>query len=71
LITVTVIVTQSTNEDGSEQIDIVQPGAAGVKGTEEKRTIPKDPAEKLWRDHEDTIFGAVKGTNLSFPPFVL
>lgn len=61
MITVTVIVTQSENDDGSTQIHIFQPGTAGMAGTTEKRTIPKDPTEKLWKDHKDTIFGQVKG----------
>jgi hypothetical protein len=57
------IVTQTTDEDGNDLINVVQPGAASIKGTEEKRVIPKDPTEKLWNDHQDHIFGAVKGNS--------
>jgi hypothetical protein len=56
--TVTLIIKQYINEDGDECVDIVQPGAAGIKGTEEKRCLTGE-----WRDHEDHIFGAVKGTS--------
>jgi hypothetical protein len=58
--TVTLNITQSTDEDGSESIVIKQPGFAGLKGTEEKRHIPKGD-DKEWRDHQDHIFGHVKG----------
>ncbi|KAF2674340.1 hypothetical protein BT63DRAFT_419635 [Microthyrium microscopicum] len=60
MMTVTLIVKQYTDEEGIEHIDIVQPGAAGIKGTEEKRSIPQGD-EKLWTDHEDHVFGHVKG----------
>jgi len=60
MMTVILIIRQSTDPDGIEHIDIVQPGAAGIKGTEEKRQIPKGD-EKLWSDHEDHVFGHVKG----------
>jgi hypothetical protein len=62
--TVTLIVKQSTEEDGGESILIQQPGAAGIKGTEEKRHIPADN-DKEYRDHQDHIFGTVKSTLFS------
>jgi len=55
--TVTLVTKQYTDEEGDIHIDIVQPGTAGIKGTEELRTVNGE-----WRDHEDHIFGAVKGT---------
>ena len=58
--TVTLIIRQSSEEDGTENIVIQQPGAAGIKGTEEKRHIPTSN-EKEWGDHEDHVFGHVKG----------
>jgi len=58
--TVKLIIRQHTDEDGTERIAIVQPGAAGIKGTEEKRHIPVGD-EKEWNDHEDHVFGHVKG----------
>src|ERR1700753_2917454 len=58
--TVTLIIKQSTEADGTENIVITQPGTAGIKGTEEKRHIPTG-TEKEWRDHEDHVFGHVKG----------
>jgi len=59
LMTVTLIVRQSTEEDGGESILIQQPGTAGIEGTEEKRHIPADN-DKEYRDHQDHIFGTVK-----------
>jgi len=61
LMTVTLIIRQSTDEDGTERITITQPGAAGIKGTEEKREIPPNKDDKVWNDHTDHIFGYVKG----------
>jgi len=45
------------DSDGLWHIDVEQPGAAGIKGTTELRTIDGKPA-----DHEDHIFGHVVGT---------
>jgi hypothetical protein len=45
--------------DGLWHIDVEQPGAAGIKGTTELRTIDGKPA-----DHEDHIFGHVVGTTV-------
>ncbi len=59
--TVTLIIRQSKDEDGTGHIDITQPGFAGIKGTEEKRVIPPTRDEKIWSDHTDHIFGHVKG----------
>jgi hypothetical protein len=42
--------------EGLWHIDVVQPGAAGIKGTEELRTINGKK-----QDHEDHIFGHVVG----------
>lgn len=44
-------------EDGVTHIDVEQPGAAGIKGTTELRTLDGSK-----RDHEDHIFGHVVGT---------
>jgi hypothetical protein len=49
---------QYTDDKGVVNIDIEQPGAAGIKGTTELRTLNGE-----WRDHEDHIFGAVRGKN--------
>jgi len=57
LMTVTLVVKQYVDEDGVEHIDITQPGAAGIEGTKELRHLNGE-----WRDHEDHIFGLVKGT---------
>jgi len=54
--TVTLIIRQHVDEEGVEIISITQPGAVGIKGTEEVRHLNGE-----WRDHEDHIFGAVKG----------
>jgi hypothetical protein len=62
--TVTLIIRQSKDEDGTGHIDIVQPGFAGIQGTEEKRVIPPTKDEKVWSDHKDHIFGHVKGVSL-------
>jgi hypothetical protein len=59
--TVKLEIEQSTDEEGVEHIVITQPGAAGIKGTQEKRHIPKGD-EKSWTDHKDHVFGHVKGT---------
>jgi len=59
--TVTLIIRQSKDEDGTGHIDILQPGFAGIQGTEEKRVIPPAGDEKQWNDHKDHIFGHVKG----------
>jgi len=57
LMTVTLIVKQYKDDGGVVHIDIEQPGAAGIKGTTEERQI-----DGTWREHEDHVFGAVKGT---------
>jgi hypothetical protein len=44
------------DESGAWHIDVEQPGAAGIKGTTELRTIDGKKA-----DHEDHIFGHVVG----------
>jgi hypothetical protein len=46
------------DSDGNWHIDIEQPGAAGIKGTTEQRTIDGQKA-----DHEDHIFGHVVGAS--------
>lgn len=46
------------DEQGLWHIDVEQPGAAGIKGTTELRTIDGKEA-----DHEDHIFGHIVGTN--------
>ena len=58
LMAVTLIIKQYTDNKGLINIDIEQPGAAGIKGTTELRTINGE-----WREHEDHIFGAVRGKN--------
>jgi hypothetical protein len=68
--TVTLNITQTADDDG-DHIHIKQPGFAGLKGTEENRHIPKG-SEKEWRDHQDHIFGHVKGkNNHKFKTFLL
>jgi len=57
MMTVTLITKQYTDEEGKVHIDIRQPGYAGIEGTTELRTLDSE-----WRDHEDHIFGLVKGT---------
>jgi hypothetical protein len=61
MMTVTLIIRQETEADGLTVVTIQQPGTAGIKGTEEKRNIPKAGGDKMWRDHEDHVFGHVKG----------
>jgi hypothetical protein len=61
--TVSLIIRQHVDEDGVEIISITQPGAVGLKGTEEVRHLTGE-----WRDHEDHIFGAVKGTTKWLKP---
>lgn len=56
MMTVTLHIRQFVDSDGLEHIDIEQPGAAGIKGTSEKRNLNGE-----WKDHEDHVFGAVKG----------
>jgi hypothetical protein len=56
LITVTLIVKEYRDADGKFHIDIEQPGTAGIKGTSELRTVNGG-----WNEHEDHIFGHVKG----------
>jgi hypothetical protein len=57
MMNVTLVTKQYKDDEGVVHIDIVQPGAAGIKGTSEARQI-----DGTWREHEDHIFGAVKGT---------
>jgi len=57
MITVTLVTKSYTDDDGTYHVDIEQPGAAGIKGTTELRTV-----NGTWSEHEDHIFGAVKGT---------
>jgi len=57
VITVTLIIKQYTDDEGVVHIDITQPGAAGIEGTTELRNLSGE-----WREHEDHIFGHVKGT---------
>jgi len=61
MMTVTLIIRQEVEADGVTVVTIQQPGTAGIKGTEEKRNIPVAGGDKLWRDHEDHVFGHVKG----------
>jgi len=56
MITVTLIVKQYRDAEGLYHIDIEQPGTAGIKGTSELRTVNGG-----WSEHEDHIFGHVKG----------
>jgi hypothetical protein len=44
------------SEDGVEHIDIDQIATGGIKGTSEHRTL-----DGVEREHEDYIFGKVKG----------
>jgi len=55
---VTLNITSYTDDDGKQHIDVVQPGAAGIKGTTEKRILDGEKA-----DHQDHIFGKVEATN--------
>jgi hypothetical protein len=54
--TVTLNVKQYKDDGGVVHIDIEQPGAAGIKGTTELRQL-----DGSWQEHEDHVFGAVKG----------
>lgn len=65
LMTLTLIVTESTDANGTVHIDISQLAGPGLTGTKEKRHIPPN-GEKEWRDHEDHIFGHVKGTSIVY-----
>jgi len=59
-------VTEWTDPDGGAWvIKCIQPGPAGMKGTTEERHLPKDN-DLDWRDHEDYIFGQVKGFSRFF-----
>jgi len=55
--TVTLVTKQYKDDAGVVHIDIEQPGAAGIKGTTELRQL-----DGTWNEHEDHVFGAVKGT---------
>jgi len=57
MMTVALVIKEYKDDDGVTHIDIEQPGAAGIKGTTELRQL-----DGSWREHEDHIFGAVKGT---------
>jgi len=54
--TITLITKEYTDDEGFTHIDIEQPGAAGFKGTTEERTLDGKVGE-----HEDHVFGAVRG----------
>ncbi|KAF2436499.1 hypothetical protein EJ08DRAFT_602467, partial [Tothia fuscella] len=56
MMTVTLVTKQYKDDEGVVHIDIEQPGAAGIKGTTELRQL-----DGTWREHEDHVFGAVKG----------
>ena len=67
MMTVTLVIHQTTDSKSDNkghydatEIVIKQPGAAGFPGTEERREIGADNA-RVWRDHEDHVFGSVKG----------
>jgi hypothetical protein len=53
---VTLVIKEYTDDKGADHIDIEQPGAAGIKGTTERRIITDE-----WQEHEDHIFGRVRG----------
>jgi hypothetical protein len=55
MMTVQLHVKSYQDSDGIWHIDIEQPGAAGIKGTSELRTIDGKAS-----DHEDHIFGKVE-----------
>lgn len=55
---VTLHITSYTDDEGKFHIDVVQPGAAGIKGTTEKRILDGELG-----DHQDHIFGKVQTTN--------
>jgi len=57
LMTVALNIKEYKDDEGVYHIDVEQPGAAGIKGTTELRTI--DGAK---RDHEDHVFGHVIGS---------
>ena len=57
MMTVALRIKEYKDDEGVYHIDIEQPGAAGIKGTTELRAV-----DGSWREHEDHIFGAVKGT---------
>jgi hypothetical protein len=63
--TVYLHITQTKEEDGTEVINIYQPGIAGFEGTREARRLPPAGSDKVWRDHQDHVFGAVKGKLIS------
>jgi len=54
--TVTLNIKQYVDDDGVIHIDIEQPGAAGIKGTVEKRILNGE-----WNEQENPVFGTVKG----------
>jgi hypothetical protein len=54
--TVTLVTKEYKDDAGVFHIDIEQPGAAGIKGTTELRQL-----DDSWQEHEDHVFGAVKG----------
>jgi hypothetical protein len=56
MMTVTLNVKQYVDDEGVTHIDIDQVGAAGVRGTTERRILHGE-----WNQHEDHVFGAVKG----------
>lgn len=58
LATVTIVVTQyeDTEDPPRSHIDISQTATGGIKGTTELRTL-----DWVYRDHQDGIFGKLKG----------
>jgi len=58
MMTVTLHVKQYKDDDGVTHIDIEQPGTAGFSGTTEERQL-----DGTWHEHEDHVFGAVKGSS--------
>lgn len=62
LATVTLHVTQHTDDAGVVHIDIDQTATGGIKGTTEKRALDGVP-----RPHEDHIFGSIVGRSQFCP----
>ncbi|KAL2357696.1 hypothetical protein BJ546DRAFT_323271 [Cryomyces antarcticus] len=56
LATIVLHIKQYTDDAGAVHIDIDQTATGGIKGTREERTL-----DWAWREHEDHIFGKLKG----------
>jgi len=56
MMTVGLNIKEYKDDEGVTHIDVEQPGAAGIKGTTELRTVDGSK-----RDHEDHVFGHVVG----------